>query len=522
MYWRSVPAEVSANVKTILILTLISGGAYAEESIAVTHHSITLNGHALNYTARAGRLPIIDTESGEIHGLIFFVSYTADRPPSQKPRPITFVWNGGPGANSTAVHLLGFGPKHIKGEDDPVHPPPVELKVEDNQGTWLDRTDLVFVDPVGTGFSRVTKPQYESEFYSVLGDIAEIAEFIRVYRARFEGWDAPIFLAGESYGTWRASGVAETLERSGVRVAGVILISGGIQVGSVGTDEMKTALFMPRFTAAAFFHHKLPPDLQSNLQAALEKAGTWARNDYGPGLEHRDKVTAAERQAIIAKLAYFTGLDPAQIEKENFSLTLASSQFNGWLLRDQKLTLGRLDMRLTTQKTPLGQAEVISRYLRSELQYKTDLAYQGVEHGYTSAPVRGIGQKWNWNQAKIAPPNPATHPIYGLDFDRAAAAEKDAIVVGSGNGPPVLAEPWLRRAMTIDAALRVYVAAGRYDSLNSCEHNAYIITQIEPQFGRNMKSACYAGGHMIYVDRDARLQLKKDIDAFIAAKEGSR
>ena len=509
-------------MKPIFLLILLAGLAPGEEPIAVTHHSITLYGRALNYTAYAGRLPIIDTESGETHGEIFFVAYTADRPPNQKARPVTFVWNGGPGANSTPVHLLGFGPRHIKGEDDPVHPPANEFEMEDNQSTWLDATDLVFVDPIGTGFSRATKPEYESEFYSVLGDIAEIAEFIRVYRARFDAWDAPIFLAGESYGTWRASGVAEALERSGVKISGVVLISGGIQVGSVGTDEMKTALFLPRFTAAAAFHRKLPAELQANPAAAIEKAEAWARDEYGPALERRDKLSPQVREAIVAKLAYFTGLDAAQIEKENFSLTLASSQFDAWLMKDQKLTLGRLDMRLTTQKTPRGQADVISRYLRSELQFKTDLAYQGVEHGYSAAAGRGVGQRWSWNQVKIAPPNPSTHPIYGLEFDRAAASQKDAIVVGSGNGPPVLAEPWLRRAITMDPALRVYVATGRYDSLNSCEHNAYVIAHIEPQFGHNMKSGCYTGGHMIYADRDARFQLKRDVTAFIRGQEETR
>jgi carboxypeptidase C (cathepsin A) len=500
----------------LLLLLLCASRAPAEnDPIAITHHQVTLNGQVLKYTARAGRLPIVDAATGEAHAYIFFVAYTADRAPNQKPRPITFVWNGGPGSNSTPVHLVGFGPRHIKGEDDPVNPPPIESEMEDNQGTWLDQTDLVFVDPAGTGFSRAAKPEYEAEFYSVLGDIASIAEFIRVYRARFDMWDSPLFLAGESYGTWRASGVADSLERSGVKVAGVVLISGGIQVGSVGTDEMKTALYMPRFTAAAFFHKKLPPDLQSNLQTALEKAEAWARNEYGPALERRDKLTAQERQAVIAQLAHFTGLDAALIERENFSLTLASSQFNAALLRDPKLTLGRLDMRLTNQKTPRGHQEIISRYLRSELQYQTDLTYEGVEKGYSSSPQRPVGQRWNWNQAKTPPPNPGTHPIYGLDFDREAAAQKDAIVVGSGNGPPGLAEPWLRRAMTTDPALRVYVAAGLYDSLNSCVHNLYIISQIEPQFGRNMKAGCYVGGHMIYADKEARIQLKRDIAGFI-------
>jgi carboxypeptidase C (cathepsin A) len=480
----------------------------------VSQHHINVGGHVLIYTARAGRLPIRDSESGEVHGSIFFVAYTVD---SAKPRPLTFAWNGGPGASSSFVHLIGFGPRRIKGEDDPVHPPPVESELEDNEDTWLDRTDLVFVDPVGTGFSRATKPDYEAEFYSVKGDIASAAEFIRIYRERFEAWDSPLFIAGESYGCWRASGVAEALERSAVKVSGVVLISGGIQVGTVGTDEMKTALFAPRFTAAAHFHKKLAPDLQSDLRGALEKAETWARNEYGPALLKRDKLTLDERVAVIKQLAHFSGLDPAVVDRDQFNLTLSTSEFCTELLRDRRLRCANLDMRVTNQPTPRGRADVIGRYFRSELQFKTDLAYAGAggETGYSAAAPRGVGQRWNWNQSKIAPTNPSTRAIYGLDLDPSAALQKDAIVVGSGNGPPGLAEPWLRRAMAMDPSLKVYVAAGLYDSLNSCVHNSYVISQIEPEFGRNMKAGCYDSGHVIYATKEARLRLKQDIVKFI-------
>ena len=305
-----------------------------DDPISTTEHQITLDGHSLKYTARAGRLPIRDSETGELRGSFFFVAYTVD---SAKPRPLTFAWNGGPGSPSWYVHLIGFGPRHIKGEDDPVNPPESESELEDNQGTWLDQTDLVFVDPVGTGFSRAMKADFEPDFYSVRGDIAEVTEFVRVYRQRFDAWNQPLFLAGESYGTWRASGVAEALERSGVKVSGVVLISGGIQVGNVGADEMKTALFVPRFTAAAAFHRKLAPDLQSDLRAALEKAEAWAKNEYGPALERRDKLSLDERVAILKQLAHFSGLNPAVVDRDQFDLTLRSSEFCVELMRDQKL-----------------------------------------------------------------------------------------------------------------------------------------------------------------------------------------
>ena len=228
-----------------------------------TRHQITLGGRTLKYTARAGLLPIQVNDTGDVHGRMFFTAYQLDRQPGEPPRPLTFLWNGGPGSNSTLVHLVGFGPRRIRTADDATAPPTCECELEDNQTTWLDRTDLVFVDPIGTGFSRPTRPEYGEEFYSTLGDIAAMAEFVRVYLTRFDAGDAPLVIGGESYGVWRAAGVAELLEQRGRRVAGVVLISGGMGLGTVGTEEMRTALFIPTRTAAASFHKKLPADLQS-------------------------------------------------------------------------------------------------------------------------------------------------------------------------------------------------------------------------------------------------------------------
>ena len=247
----------------------------ASNPIVTTHHQVTIHQRTLSYSAHAGLLPIRHNETGEIHGHMFFVAYLLDRSTKEPARPLTFLWNGGPGANSTLVHLSAFGPRRIRSKRGPAGPPDGESELVDNQETWLDLTDLVFVDPIGTGFSRPTKAEYGAEFFNTLGDIASVAEFVRVYLTRFDAWDAPLIIGGESYGVWRAAGVAEALARSGRKVAGLILISGGLPVGRVVPDNMRTALFVPTRTAAAFFHKKLPPDLQTDLASALNSAEAW-------------------------------------------------------------------------------------------------------------------------------------------------------------------------------------------------------------------------------------------------------
>src|SRR5262249_26720100 len=309
------------------------------EQIATTRHQIKVGQKILRYTARAGLLPIRRNETGEIHGHMFFAAY-----------------------------LL----------------------------------DLVFVDPIGTGFSRPIKAEYGAEFYNTLGDIASVAEFIRVYLTRFDAWDSPLFIGGESYGVWRAAGVAEALAQRGRKVAGVILISGGIPFGPVVSDEMQAALFIPTRTAAAFFHKKLPPDLQADLASALEKAETWARTECAPALSKRDKLSESERQTILTQLARFTGLDASLIGRQ--TLIVARQQFAEQLLRDRKQALGRFDTRQIASSESRPRAErnlVINKYLRSMLKFKTDLAYQGIEEGFspnTRGRVLSVGVRWNYNQ----------------------------------------------------------------------------------------------------------------------------
>ena len=480
----------------------------AEPQLVTTHHQIHAKGQVLSYTAWAGLIPIRNNEAGDIHAHIFFVAYTLDRPPGQPPRPVTFLWNGGPGSNSVLVHMVGFGPRRIRSSDDAAHPTDVQPAMEDNDATWLDVTDLVFVDPVGTGFSRPTKAEYAPEFYSTLGDIASVAEFIRVYRTRFDLFDAPIFLAGESYGTWRASGVAEALEKKGSHVAGAMLISGGIQMGPVSPDAVRTALFVPNRTAAAFYHSRLAPELMRDETATMKEVEAWALAEYAPAWERRDQLSDAERDKIIAQLAKYTGVEPAAIDRKTLMMT--SPQFTAALLWDQGVVPGRYDMRVTGQTAATDTSarnRVILRYLRNELGVKNDLAYQGIEEGYSSVPAaRGgsLAARWVWDQ--LATP---------MNTAEVAAGRTASSAVGSGDGPPP-AQPWLRRAMAIDPSLKVFLAAGLYDSLNSCADNAYLAAHTQPpEFGRNITTGCYRAGHMMYDTKEARYSLKRDVAAFI-------
>jgi carboxypeptidase C (cathepsin A) len=496
----------------------LANSPHAQEPETVsTAHRIQMSGRALEYTARAGLIPIRNNEAGEVHGNVFFVSYALSRDSGQPPRPVTFLWNGGPGANSTLVHLTGFGPRQIRSTEDPASPTAVRSALEDNETTWLGATDLVFVDPVGTGFSRPTRAEYAAEFYSTLGDIASITEFVRVYLTRFDLLDVPVFLAGESYGAWRASGVAEGLEKRGLRVAGVMLISGGIQMGAVSPDAVRTALFVPSRTATAFYHHKLPPDLMRDGTATLKEVERWVQAEYAPAWQRRDTLTDTERKTILSQLARYTGVEPSAIDAKLLMMT--SPQFRAELLRDQNVTLGRYDMRLKDRSAGTGEpastAErnlLIARYLRNDLGFKTDLAYQGLEVGYSSTPQgRGasVGSRWVWNQGETN--------ITAEQANADRARGQVSSTVGSGDGPPGGSQPWLRRAMTLDPSLRAFIAAGQYDSLNSCADNEYVVTHVEPQLRGNLTAACYAGGHMMYDTRAARVALARDIAAFIGA-----
>jgi carboxypeptidase C (cathepsin A) len=461
-------------------------------------------------------LPIRDGKTGLIHGCIFYTAYLHADDHGQA-RPLTFIWNGGPGANSTYLHLEAFGPRRLISGERPTDPEPSPLRFEDNPNTLLDQSDLVFIDPVGTGYSRVAQAGTEAEFFNTIGDAASVAEAIRVYRQRFGAQAAPLFLMGESYGVWRAASVAQLLEEHGAQVAGVVLISGGVPVGPVLTPELKTALFIPNRTAAAFAYGKLAPDLQRDFDHAVAQSTRWATEVYAPALASAETLTPPQRAAIVSGLSRYTGLSVDLIDAK--TLVLPRKVIGAHLAEDQHKTLGVLDVRVTTpEETSGARTRLIERYLSQDLAVKNELPYLGInDDGYAplGAPPSGeMGDGWTYNlPAGVKPlesPDKALHPTAAAAF----AAAMD--------GPPGGSQPWLIHAAAINPHLKVLIVAGWFDSLNSCAGNDYLVAHLAPPLNRNTTALCYHSGHMIYRDRDARFALRADLRKFYdaVAREG--
>ena len=474
-------------------------------AIVTTHHQVTVGGSVLRYTARAGTIPIRDNETGEPHANMFFVAYTLDRPSGALPRPLTFLWNGGPGSNAGLVHLLGFGPRRITtaAGSMPRYSPAGTFLV-DNQETWLTTSDLVFVDPIGTGYSRPAKPEYAAEFYQSQGDAESVAEFIRVCRLRLDAFEAPLFLMGESYGVTRASLVAEALTRRGTKVTGVILLSGGFPVESEVAATIDSALHLPIWTAAAYANKKLPSELQrGSIDEALRSARAYAEGEYAKALARADALSPAERDKVVAELARFTGLQPAQIDAKTLRVT--TEQMSTALLGGDRM-IGRYDSRAVGPRDTSGgpydpttdpslkdilDAPSMLRYLREELGYKSDLFYQGPFGGGYPPPTafRGDWMSVRWNRAPGTP--------------RGADARPGGLTA----------------ALAADPGLRVFVACGCFDLLGGCYASDYAARHLQPALASRVTSRVYPGGHATYTDDAARRQLRDDVIRFI---EGDR
>lgn len=285
------------------------------DTIVETRHRMQLNGKPLAYTARAGLLPLLVNDTGERMGSIFFIAYSVEQPAGAPPRPITFLWNGGPGSNSAQVHVVGFGPKRVTTADTyPEWGSHTETPLIDNQETWLETSDLVFIDPPGTGFSRAISVEARDVLYTTHGDAEAVAEAIRVYLTRYDGWGQPLYVGGESYGTTRAMWVAHALERRRSTVDGVILISGGLDLGGEVPRSLRDALLVPQLTTVAHYHGRLPADLQQMQAAdAMAEADGWARSVYAPALEDPDALDADEREAVRSGLARYTGIEAGRL-----------------------------------------------------------------------------------------------------------------------------------------------------------------------------------------------------------------
>ena len=463
-----------------------------EVAPVVTHHQITVDGKLLRYTATAGRLPI-KRGDGKIEAEMFFVAYTLDGQDTGK-RPLTFCFNGGPGSASVWLHMGAVGPKQVVLQPNGFMPAP-PYRMVDNSNTLLDRSDLVFVDAIATGFSRASNAEAIKKFLGLKGDIEAFGEFIRLYVSRYDRWTSPLFILGESYGTTRAAGIAAYLANRGIAFNGITLLSTAMDFGTLEwakNNDVPYFLLVPSFTLIAAYHKRLAPDLMQNLDKTRQEVEHWTTTDYAAALLKGDALTGDERQKIIDAYARFTGLDKKLIDNANLRINV--EQFTHNLLLDQKLRVGRLDGRFTGPDPeglldtrfydPTGAAivppytSVFNNYVRTELGYKVDMPYK------VFAWEEPAFQKWDWGEAEKGFPNTA---------------------------------PGLRAALVENPYLKVLVMEGHYDLATPYFAANYSVDHLDlgPEYRKSISFTTYDAGHMVYVDAASHAKMKKDLVEFM-------
>lgn len=454
----------------------------------VTRHEVRIGGRELPYSAEVGRIAIRDVETGEAHGYMFYTAYRAN---AAAKRPVMFVWDGGPGAPSAWLHFDIAGPKLLQG-----------TQWVDNSDTWLGASDLVLVDPIGTGFSRPTSRAYEHEFYGTVGDVASVTEFVRCWLILHDAVGAPVFLAGESWGAGRAASVAYALEKRGINVNGIILISGGFGLDQhYGSPSLLQALGVVDMASTALYWHRSAPDLGKDPATVRRAAEAWVRATYAPALARLGELSAAKRKRIALQLARFTGIAPASIDRR--TLVVTPRQFRTELLASDGKVLYLLDGRRTSPPSDAGTPQML-QYLRETLGYRTDLPYVDLEdltQGFapSGAYPQGVGEQWNY----------ATAPMTAEQVKAAIAA-----AVASGAGPPQLGPPLpgTRQALALNPHLKALVAVGIYDPYQQCARGQATEDALPPDLQHAIEFKCYAGGHAMYLGSDAiRAELSHDV-----------
>ena len=467
------------------------------ETRSETEHTVEIGGQSVRYRAVAGTLLLKDDKE-KVKASVFYVAYLKLDEDDPSARPITFSFNGGPGSSSVWMHLGMLGPRRVlSGDVDSLLPPPHRLA--DNEFSLLDKSDLVFIDPVSTGFSRPGPDEDPKQFHTVEADVESVGDFIRLFVSRYDRWLSPKFLIGESYGTTRAAGLAGYLQdRHGLYLNGLMLISSILNFQTarftVGND-LPYVLFLPTYTATAWYHGKLSPELQADRRRALSEVESFAATEYTLALMRGAKLSQEARAATVEKLARYTGLSPAFIERANLRITIY--RFVKELLRDQGRTVGRIDSRFTgadrdaagelfeydpSMAVTLGAySAALNAYVRRELEYASDLPYEILANLYE-----------NWGYDK--------HQNQFLN----------------------VAET-LRSAMNKNRFLKVFVANGYYDLATPYYATEYTFNHlgIDAELQRNISMAYYDAGHMMYIHEPSLARLKQDLAGFVDATLGA-
>ena len=466
------------------------------DDLVTTRHSITIDGTELHYTVTAGRVVLRleghtdDKFDGpKPKAEVFVTAYTAD---AEDPvaRPVTFAFNGGPGSSSVWLHLGLLGPRRVVLESDGNLPKP-PFRLTDNQYSLLDQTDLVFIDPVSTGYSRPVEGEKAKEWHGFKKDIASVGDFIRLYTTRYNRWLSPKFLAGESYGTTRASGLSGYLqERHGLYLNGIMLVSAVLNFSTIEFhigNDLPFILFLPAYAATAWYHQKLKG--RKPLQTLLKEVEKFAFGEYADALMKGRELTRQKRRQIVEKLTRYTGLSAEFIERTDLRVT--DQHFFKELLRERGETVGRLDSRFvgrdrlgvtdTPEYDPLltnvlgPYTAAFYDYIRTELKFESDLSYEILSE---------FVNPWSY-----------------------ANAENRYINVSET----------LRAAMTYNPHLRVFVASGYYDLGTPYSATEYTFNHLglHESLRGNISMSYYEAGHMMYIHVPSLERLKADLAGFM-------
>jgi carboxypeptidase C (cathepsin A) len=460
-----------------------------EKPPVVTEHEIKVRGKTHKYFVTTGMMPI-KNEKGETEARLFFMAYTRDSAEGDPKRPLMFSFNGGPGSSSVWLHLGALGPRRVVMEEEGWMPaPPFELV--DNDDTWLDATDLVFIDPVDTGYSRATSEDLAKQYREIKKDIESIGEFIRLYLTRYKRWSSALYLVGESYGTFRAAGLAGHLIDRGIAFNGIVLVSSVLNLQTLvfgPGNDIPYVVYLPTYAATAWFHKRLPKDLQKqDLKKVLDEAETWAIGEYNSALVGSDTLPEKERSAVAGKLARYTGLSEEYVDYSNLRIEI--HRFCKELLRSERRTVGRLDSRYTgIDEVNVSEAPdfdpsmaairppftaMFNDYVRRELNYENDNEY---------------------------------HILRSLDWNWGSASEGHSDTSES-----------LRSAFAKNPYLKLFVASGYYDLATPYFATEYTLSHmnLDPTLRANVRVEEYEVGHMVYLQRKALAKLKSDVTTFI-------
>ncbi|HEU4326207.1 MAG TPA: peptidase S10 [Roseiflexaceae bacterium] len=477
--------------------------AAPQDVIVQTAHAVTIAGRTIQYTVTTGTIVLKEEaeQKGEDAGKsdgekprasVFFIAYTRDDTDDPGARPLTFSFNGGPGSSSVWLHLGVLGPRRVLlDQDGNMLPPPFRLV--ENEYSLLDETDLVFIDPVSTGYSRPVQGEKAKQFHAFTKDIESVGDFIRLYTSRYQRWNSPKFLIGESYGTTRAGGLAGYLqERHSMYLNGIMLVSSILNFQTARFNpgnDLPYILILPTYTATAWYHKRLDAELQADLRAALDEVEDFALGDYTLALMKGDALPAEERARIAQRLARYTGLSVEYVERCNLRIEIM--RFTKELLREQRLTVGRLDSRFKgVDRDAAGErfefdpslsgimgpySATFNHYVRADLGFASDLPYE---------ILTGRVHPWSY---------------------------------GNFENRYVDVSETLRQAMCVNPFLKVFIASGYYDLATPYYATDYTVNhlQLEPEARERISTAYYEAGHMMYVHIPSLARLKDDLAGFI-------